>query len=157
MFCLGLQKLQCLFNDYYSLLCNFDCMGNPAPSRELLESNDNNLWPCGFICMLKYLVSVLLARSIAFLMDPFSTCNIFPFLGETLYNGHWDCVKDKGQRMCVGKGRLGEISFIVFLAFQSMKKKKNNNNPVFFLFFFPPREWNIKSLQIRSLGGYPKF
>ena len=40
-FFLGLQKLQCLFNDYYSLLCNYDCMGNPAPSRELSESNDS--------------------------------------------------------------------------------------------------------------------
>ena len=60
-------------------------------------------------------------------------------------------MKDKGKRMCVGKGRLGEISFIVVLAFQSMKKKNKTLSSFF------PREWNIKSVQIRSLGGYPKF
>lgn len=105
-FCLRLQKSQSLFNDYYSLLCNYDCMGNPAQSRELLESSDSNLRPCGFVWMLKYLVCGLLACSIACLMDPFPTCTMFPLLDGTLWNEYWDCGKDKAKRVYVGKGRL---------------------------------------------------
>lgn len=58
-------------------------------------------------------------------------------------------MKDKGKGMCVGKGRVEEIPFTVFSAFQSMKTNH------YFHFFL--RQWNIKSLQIRPLGGYPKF
>jgi hypothetical protein len=85
-FCLRLQKPQCLFNDYCGLLCNYDCMGNPAQSRELLESNDSNLRPCGFVWMLKCLVCGLFARSTAGLMGPFPTCAAFPALDGTLQN-----------------------------------------------------------------------
>lgn len=88
-FCLRLQKLQCLLNDYYSLLCNYDCMGNPVQSRELLESNDSNLQPCGFVWMLKCLVCGLPACSIACLMDPFPTCAIsLPALEGNTGNEH---------------------------------------------------------------------
>lgn len=72
-FCWRLQKSQCLFNDYYSLLCNYDGMGTPAQSRELSESNDSNLQPCGFVWMLKCLVC-----SIACLMGLFPTYAVFP-------------------------------------------------------------------------------
>lgn len=45
--------------------------------------------------------------------------------------------------MCVGKGRLGEISFIVFFSISIDEKK----SPLFS--FFP--KWNIKSVQVGPL------
>lgn len=93
-----------MFKDYYSLLCIYDCVGNPAQSRELSEGKDSNLQPCGFVWRLKSVVCGLLACSIACLMDPFPTCTIFPLLDEALQNECRDCVRDRGERMCLRKG-----------------------------------------------------
>lgn len=73
---------QHLFNDHYSSLCDYDCMGNPAQSKELSESNYSNLQPCGFVC--KFLVCGLFECSIAYLTNSFSICTICPLLDGTL-------------------------------------------------------------------------
>lgn len=88
-FCSRLQQLLCLFNDYYSLLCNYDCMSNPAWSRELSESNDSNLQPWG-LCAAAYALDLEPACSLCWLpMATFSTRIALPVPDGRLEYGEW--------------------------------------------------------------------